>query len=894
VNSPTAILSRPLWGMWVQGILAVATAIACCSPATSAAADTAPSDGLTRAPKLVHFVAAEWPADATPATAPVDILLQLDLDAAGAVAAVAVKQSGGTALDRVVTAAAQQFRFEPALWAGVPGPVRIVYRYRMTWRPPPTATLTGLVRDAATARGLVGATLSVLGLPAAATQTDSKGRFEWTGLPNGPVRIVVKASGYPDQQVTENLLLGARTEVRYTLSRQGPSADPGDDYEVVAKAPPLRRDPVAVRVDASEASRIPGAQGDVLKVVDSLGGVGRAAVGSAAVVVWGSALGESRTYLDGVPLPRLYHQGGLRSVLHPDVVGGLELLPGGYGPAWGRSLGAVVAVQTKEAHALLGPRGGVGRGSLSIDPLEGGARWSGWAGPVGVTVAGRLSWLDRVAAGLVPRAVQEVLPLPQYRDAQVRMDLYSDAETTVDLTWLHARDVVDRRVLRGDPSQTVLDLRRDGFDRLSLRWQRRHGSAAQTRWLLWGGRDIQMEQARVGTMATSLDRNTWRGGLRGEWRSALGPNLDLLAGLDAEVAVAAEMRSGSIANPPREGDLKVFGQLPSERVASDAWQVTQVGIAPWLALSWKLARGRLAVEPGLRLDPQIRNVSRRTPLVGNTPEIGLLAQQTSLEPRMQVRANPIGGWQLRAAWAVVSQPPDAADLTPVFGNPSLGPAAGRHTVVASEVGLPNAVTVEVAAFLLQSDGLAVRSAAQQPLLAQALLATGEGRSRGLQLSIKAQPSPRWLAWLAWTWSRAERRSNTTAAWRLSDYDQPHLLTAAVAYQPAAGWDVGLRLRLASGVPRTPVVGAWYDALRDRWQPLFGPLNQERLPPFVQADLRVARRWQGRAGWAEAYLELQNATARQNAEDYVYSPDFSWRDILRGLPILPLVGVKCGF
>src|SRR5690606_29879259 len=102
-----------------------------------------------------------------------------------------------------------------------------------------------------------------------------------------------------------------------------------DDLEIVVVAPPLRREAVTTRVAADEAARVPGSSGDVVRVVESLPGVGRSTAGSGQLVVWGAAPGDTRIYVDGVPIPRLYHEGGLRSVVHPSLVDGLELSPGG-------------------------------------------------------------------------------------------------------------------------------------------------------------------------------------------------------------------------------------------------------------------------------------------------------------------------------------------------------------------------------------------------------------------------------------------------------------------------------------------------------------------------------------------------------------------------------------
>jgi hypothetical protein len=83
-------------------------------------------------------------------------------------------------------------------------------------------------------------------------------------------------------------------------------------------------------------------------------------------------------------------------------------------------------------------------------------------------------------------------------------------------------------------------------------------------------------------------------------------------------------------------------------------------------------------------------------------------------------------------------------------------------------------------------------------------------------------------------SRSERRDTPSANWRLLDYDQPHVLTV-VGSKELGAWTVGARFRVATGLPRTPVIGAFYDATNDLYQPIFGAQNSIRLPTF----------WEGR-------------------------------------------------
>ena len=100
-----------------------------------------PGPTLTRAPELLQFVEATYPADQVDIAGEVNVLLDITINATGGVDAVSVIESGGAAFDEAALAAARQFRFSPAEIDGVPAAIRIQYRYRFTPpAPPPPVT----------------------------------------------------------------------------------------------------------------------------------------------------------------------------------------------------------------------------------------------------------------------------------------------------------------------------------------------------------------------------------------------------------------------------------------------------------------------------------------------------------------------------------------------------------------------------------------------------------------------------------------------------------------------------------------------------------------------------------------------------------------------------------
>ena len=157
--------------------------------------------------------------------------------------------------------------------------------------------------------------------------------------------------------------------------------------------------------------------------------------------------------------------------------------------------------------------------------------------------------------------------------------------------------------------------------------------------------------------------------------------------------------------------------------------------------------------------------------------------------------------------------------------------------------------------------------------------------------IRLDPTKGAYGWLSYTLSWAQRRNTPDADWRPSDYDQRHVLTALAGYNLPLGFDVGVRVRVATGFPRTEVTGSFYDVRRDLYQPLFGAQNQLRLPTFFQADLRLAKGFHVARHTIDLSLEVQNVTNQKNAEEFIYNADYSQRGTIRGLPILPVLGLR---
>jgi TonB family protein len=866
--------------------------------AQTADAPAAPAGGataahkLTKAPRLVTFVEAPYPESEKKAGRAAAVVLQLSLTATGAVDQVTVTGSAGPAFDEAAVGAARKFVFEPAEIDGKPAPIRLAYRYEFTLRAeaPTTAVFRGLVLDVHTKKPLAGVHVALEG--GATATTDADGHFTIEGVAPGTHAVTLSGEALPELSTSETFTAGHQTGVTYNVEPQDrtkPLADQ-DDLEIVVAHPSVEKQVVSTVVAADEARKVPGTSGDVLKVVENLPGVARPALGSGALVVWGSSPQDTRVYVDDVPVPNLYHQGGFRSVIHPDAVQSVELVPGGWGASYGRGLGGLVDIHLK-------PLDGEGvHGSVSADLLDSSADVRAQLAPgLHVEVSGRKSYLDSVLPAFTSRNIGEYVPIPRYYDGQARIVWQVSSRESLELGGMLSGDSVQDTVPSSDPTLVQQQNHDTAFQRVFVRWKKQLPDGAEVSIVPSFGLDHDALVDHFGVVPTDLDVNAVVGSVRASWRKQMAAStwgsLTMATGVDAQVTRSRFLRTGSNTLPVRDGDPFVFGQAPTDQLAHDDGTSIAASVAPYVTTDFALADGKVHLTPGMRVEPYFLSVNRITPAVGTNPPVGKDQEQLALEPRLSGNYSPVKLVTAKAAWGLYHQPPAPADLSSVFGNPLLGLESGQHALAGVVVGTPDIVSVEATAFQTTSSNLAVRSPLASPLLAQALVGTGIGRTRGLQLLVRKQAGKRLFGWVTYTLSKAERANGDGQPWYLYNYDQTHVLTAVLSYELGAGFSVGGRFRLASGYPRTPVTGSYLDAKTGVYEPFFGALNTTRIPAFAQLDIRVAKTFKWRTTSLEVFVDVQNATNRTNPEELVYNADYAQQHTINGLPILPVAGSR---
>ncbi|HEX9103126.1 MAG TPA: TonB-dependent receptor plug domain-containing protein, partial [Polyangia bacterium] len=645
-------------------------------------------------------------------------------------------------------------------------------------------------------------------------------------------------------------------------------------YSSIVRGRLVIQETVEQTLSTDEIKHIPGTQGDTLKAVQNLPGVARSPFGGGLLVVWGSAPQDTRTYVDGVYIPTLYHFGGLRSTVNSEIVSSLQFLPGGYGVEHGRGLGGVIEVETRN------PRADGYHGFLQLDLIDGSLMIEG---PItknlSFAVGARRSWID---AFLPIFTTNDFQLSPVYYDYQAKLHWKASSRDELD-TFIFGSDDVVKLVAKGsaDPTLQAEFASHTYYHRILARWLHRFASRATLTVTPSFGYDVPFEfKAQFGNTLVSVDAETLEYNLRAAFRQPLGRHVRLDVGVDLEGNRWFLSANGPQRGMPREGDR---GGGFGGAFVFDKMDLDQITFAPYVALNLTPIKN-LLVTPQLRLEVfDFRGYQTSADAFDHAYVL--------VEPRVAARYQ-ISKWAaVKAAAGAYHQPPDPATFLKSFGNPAVLPQRGWHYVVGAEFEPTSTLHIEAQGFYKDLQNLVVRGANPgDPTLTN----EGQGRVYGGELLIRQELWKGFFGWIAYTVSRSERKDHPDDPWRLFQYDQTHILTLIGSYKFGRGYQIGVRFRYVTGNPYTPVVGSYYDVNGDVYVPINGPLYSARLGSFNQLDVRFDKKWTYRRWAMSLYVDIQNLYRASNPEGYAYNYDFSQRSSIAGLPFLPVLGIRGDF
>ncbi|HJL46757.1 MAG TPA: TonB-dependent receptor, partial [Polyangiaceae bacterium LLY-WYZ-15_(1-7)] len=573
------------------------------------------------------------------------------------------------------------------------------------------------------------------------------------------------------------------------------------------------------RLALEEVRLMPGALGDPFRALTALPSVQPIFSGFPLVTIRGAPPAGSAYFYDGVPLPALFHLGLGPAVVHPTMIGDVELHAGVAPARYGRHIGGVIVGEGP------GPVGDTVGGEVELRTLDAQAAVRAPVGEGGLQLAGRYGY-----PGLLLRVFAPDVRLA-YWDYQARFEHPIGRRTRVEVVALGSFDRFGDRSAADPAEHSEIGLQ---FHRLELRVLRRHARGVLAAAL--GGsfqastldtdEDLTLE-ASVGTLSPRF-WGTWR---RGPWRVRAGGDFVGLSGR-LEDSYADDV-SESIRFPDRlrQGVAGLYGEA-----------------------TWR--EGGVAVELGLRGDLWLR---------GETVEL-------SVDPRLRAEVEPLPGLTLHVAAGLAHQP-----AVPPFALPGISQimVEGRlQRAIQSELGASlerGGVEVALQGFLhrLQDTFFADAFVLTCPDVVPGCDRIADIRSDvwsyGLELFLRRDPRETVSGFLSYTLARATIDPDEALFRYTPSFDFRHGLNAVLQIRHRSGLFLGARGMLRTGRPSP--IGYQVDRAEGEVRRL-----EVRLPAFLRLDASLGYLWEPRWGRMRVVLEWFNLTLAREPLDADCAPD----------------------
>jgi TonB family protein len=835
-------------------------------------------------PKVKVFVEPVYPPERLAKGERAEVVVSLVIDATGKVTDAKIVTSAGDDFDAAALEAAKKLEFEPATADGKPIPAKIAkYRFKFDFKevstPLPTTggsgyapggttlnvkkqpLLTGRVKSPAddpipgvtvTARATTGAVYSAV--------TDATGAFSFFNLPDGKYQIGIEIPGFLPFVTEETVQQGFVSDVVYRPTLAGE----GVDILVTGEKPP--REVVKRQLEQREITRIPGTNGDALRAIQNLPGVARPPGFAGLLIIRGSSPFDTNVFVDGTLIPLAYHFGGLSSVVPSELLEKIDFYPGNFGPEYGRVMGGIVDV------GIRSPNKTEYHGLLQFDLLD--ARIVA-EGPIDkktrFAIAGRRSWVDVWLKPVLEKTGTGVSTAPVYYDYQVMVERDVTASTTARLLLFGSDDRL--AITLNSPSSADPTLGGDihahtAFWRLQARAETR--VTKDVRWVNTLAYGTDYADFAVGDYFFRLVGHPLT--LRSDVRAKVSNEASVIVGVDTlwssyDVAfkfpplpVAGEAAGPFFARPANELNGKGSLYRPAAYAMLDLAPVKSLHLLPAMRVDYSKDTGRWNVSPRFVARYDIKPGFPRTTLKG--------------------------------AAGIFFQPPQPQESIAPFGTPGLKSARAAHYDVGVEQEFTRQLELSVDGFFKDLSDLVVRQNVNSTANGIVYSNNGSGRVYGVEVLLRYKPDDIFFGWIAYTLSKSERRDAPDQPLRNFQYDQTHIFTILGSFRLGRGWELGGRFRYVTGSMYTPNQGGVSDFDAGSYAPVpTFPLFSGRLPAFHQADIRLDKVWKFSSWQLSAYLDVQNVYVRANPEGVTYNYNYSQRDIISGIPILPILGIR---
>ena len=739
-----------------------------------------------------------------------------------------------------------------------------------------TGTFSGQIIDEKTQYPLEGSSVILEGTNIGVI-TDANGYFTFENVPAKSYNIQATYLGYESQTLYNVIVKSVGTpSLLFKLNEASEALD-----EIILSKSSFRTSketPLSTQsFSAVEIETYPGGNNDIAKVAQSLPGISPSIGGFRNdFIIRGGAPNESVYYLDGVEIPNINHfstqgsAGGPVGMLNVAFIREVTLSSSAFGAEYDNPLSGVLAFEQREGNDQKYS------GNVRIGASEAGATFNGPLFKRGkersnttLMVSARRSYLQFVFA-LVGLPIR-----PDYWDYQWKLNHTIDERNS--LTFIGLGSIDDFSVVAPDDfdveQQAALDTAPIIEQRtitLGLTWKHKFkNGTGQVNTTLSTNRlknvfsQYQDNENKTGILFRN-DSKEQETKLRvhatqyiKDWKVSYGLNVqqsvytnntdDVVGGLGYETAI----------------DFAKYGFFGK--------------------LSRSFANNRLSLALGLRSDAD--SFTNGSTLIDN------------LSPRLSASymLNESSSWKLNASVGRYFKIPTYTMLgfqnnSGEFINKSNRYTQSDHYVFGVEYNLSPSARFTVEAFrkdysqypvsVLDGVSLANKGAGFEVLGNEAVVDTGSGLSKGIEVLFQQKLSNNFYGILAYTLFSSEFSGIDNV--RLpSVWDSGNLLTFTGGYKLPKNWEVSLRYRYAGATPFAPTDTAATLITYPQVIIDYSRLGENKLSTFKQGDFRLDKKWNFEKLSFNFYIEIQNFLAQENPrpDEYTLARTDEGMDIL---------------
>ena len=728
-----------------------------------------------------------------------------------------------------------------------------------------TGTFSGQIIDEKTQYPLEGSSVILEGTNIGVI-TDVNGYFTFENVPAKSYNIQATYLGYESQTLYNVIVKSVGTpSLLFKLNEASEALD-----EIILSKSSFRTSketPLSTQsFSAVEIETYPGGNNDIAKVAQSLPGISPSIGGFRNdFIIRGGAPNESVYYLDGVEIPNINHfstqgsAGGPVGMLNVAFIREVTLSSSAFGAEYDNPLSGVLAFEQREGNDQKYS------GNVRIGASEAGATFNGPLFKRGkersnttLMVSARRSYLQFVFA-LVGLPIR-----PDYWDYQWKLNHKIDERNS--LTFIGLGSIDDFSVVAPDDfdveQQAALEtapIIEQITITVGLTWKHKFKNGkGQVNTTLSTNRlknvfsQYQDNENKTGVLFRN-DSKEQETKLRvhatqyiKDWKVSYGLNVqqsvytnntdDVVGGLGYETAI----------------DFAKYGFFGK--------------------LSRSFVNNRLSLALGLRSDAD--SFTNGSTLIDN------------LSPRLSASymLNESSSWKLNASVGRYFKIPTYTMLgfqnnSGEFINKSNRYTQSDHYVFGVEYNLSPSARFTVEAFrkdysqypvsVLDGVSLANKGAGFEVLGNEAVVDTGSGMSKGIEVLFQQKLSNNFYGILAYTLFSSEFSGIDNV--RLpSVWDSGNLLTFTGGYKLPKNWEVSLRYRYAGATPFAPTDTAATLITYPQVIIDYSRLGENKLSTFKQGDFRLDKKWNFEKLSFNFYIEIQNFLAQENPRPDEYT------------------------